>query len=227
MSASGSLEAGRRARPGARERRRDEEEQLVDEAGLEERARERRAALEQQRLDALGGERAQLVLERARAELELGALRQRAAAEREPARLARRVDVARVEARVLEPHRAHPDRDGVGGGAQLVHEPARLLARDPALAGHGDAAVERDRRLVGDERAAERDPRAPGLVLAPRLEAVGELDLDARSRSRSSPPCASGFGSSEPATTRAMPAASIASTQGGVVPWWAHGSIVT
>ena len=38
---------------------------------------------------------------------------------------------------------------------------------------------------------------------------------------------ASGFGSSEPATTREMPAASTRSAQGGVVPQWAQGSIVT
>ena len=37
-------------------------------------------------------------------------------------------------------------------------------------------------------------------------------------RSRSSPPPASGLGSSDPATTRAMPAWRIASTHGGVVP---------
>ena len=46
-------------------------------------------------------------------------------------------------------------------------------------------------------------------------------------RRRSSPPEASRFGSSEPATTFATPAASTASVHGGVVPWWAHGSIVT
>ena len=219
---------GRRAGPGARERRRDEEEQLVDEARLQERPGERRAALEQQRLDALGGERAQLVLERAGAQLELGAVRQRAAAEGQPPRLARRVDVARVESRVLEAHRSHPDRDRVGGGAQLVHATARCLTGDPALARHGDAAVERHRRLVGDERPAERDPRAPRLVLAPRLEAVGVLDLDARSRGAArAHPAPRGSGRSEPATTRATPAASTASTHGGVVPWWAHGSIVT
>ena len=60
-----------------------------------------------------------------------------------------------------------------------MHEPARLLARDPALARDGDAAVERDRRLVGDERAPERRPGAPRLVLAARLEAVDQLGLDA------------------------------------------------
>ena len=91
----------------------------------------------------------------------------------------RRVDVARVEAGILQPHRPHADGDGVGGGAQLVHEPAGLLPGDPARAGNRDAAVQRHRGLVGDERPTLRDPGAPGLVLAPRLDAVGELDLDA------------------------------------------------
>ena len=60
-----------------------------------------------------------------------------------------------------------------------MHEPAGVLTRDPARAGNGDAAVQRDRGLVGDERAPLRDPGAPGLVLASRLDAVGELDRDA------------------------------------------------
>ena len=60
-----------------------------------------------------------------------------------------------------------------------MDEPAGLLARDPALAGHGDAAVQRRRRLVGDERAPQRGPGPPGLVLAARLEAVHQLGLDA------------------------------------------------
>ena len=91
------------------------------------------------------------------------------------------------------PHRPHPDRDRVGSGAQLVHPPPRLLARHPAPAGNGDAAVERDRRLVGDERPAERLPDAPRLVLPARGEVVEELDLDpggaqgARGRGRRRP----------------------------------------
>src|SRR2546422_315944 len=47
------------ARATAADDRRDEEEQLVDQIRLEERGCERRSALEQQRLDAFGGERAQ------------------------------------------------------------------------------------------------------------------------------------------------------------------------
>src|SRR2546427_1755014 len=59
-----------------------------------------------------------------------------------------------------------------------MHEPARLLPRHPARSGNGDPPVERGRDFVGHERALPRHPRAPGLVLAPRLERVGELDLD-------------------------------------------------
>ena len=72
----------------------DEHEQLVDEIGREERGRERRPAFEQQRADALVAERAQLVLERPAAQLELRALGQRATAEREPARLRDGADLA-------------------------------------------------------------------------------------------------------------------------------------
>ena len=40
-------------------------------------------------------------------------------------------------------------------------------------------------------------------------------------------PEAFSLGSSQPITTRAIPAASTASTQGGCRPWWAHGSSET
>ena len=121
------LERARQAveqpRPVAGEPRRDEDEQLVDEPGLEERGGERRPALEQERLDALGGERGELLAERSRAELELRALRQRAAPEREPARLPI-TGTSRASRRGLSAaHRAHPDRDRVRLRAQLVDEP--------------------------------------------------------------------------------------------------------
>ena len=209
----------------AREGRCDEEEQLVDEAGAEERRRERRSALEQERLDAGGREGGQLVLD-CRSPARGPILRERPATEREPARLSRGADLLRVEARVLQPHRAHADGDRVGGGAQFVHEPPGRLARDPAPAGYGDAPVQRD-RLVRDEGPPEREPGAPGLVLAARLEAVGVHRLDALRAQPVEPAARLGVRSSEPATTRAIPAASTASTHGGVVPWWAHGSIVT
>ena len=117
----------------------------VDKPGLEERARKRRPAFEQERLDALGGERAQLVLERARAQLELG----------DPPGSGPRPNASRrgwprgtatsraSRRRGIRPHRAHPDRDRVRRRAQLVDEPAALLARDPAAPGNDDPAVER------------------------------------------------------------------------------------
>jgi hypothetical protein len=40
-------------------------------------------------------------------------------------------------------------------------------------------------------------------------------------------PAAFALGSSEATTTRAMPAAMIASVHGGVLPWWQQGSIDT
>ena len=50
----------------------------------------------------------------------------------EPARLSRCRHIARIEPRVLEPDRSHADGHRVRASAQLVHEPARFLARDPA-----------------------------------------------------------------------------------------------
>ena len=102
--------------------------------------------------------------------------------ERDPARLPDDGHVARVEARIVPAHRAHPDRDGVGLRAEEVDEPARVLAGDPARSRHADAAVERDRHLVRDERSPGRDPRPPLLDLLTTSEAelsVGELDVDA------------------------------------------------
>src|SRR3954471_14027046 len=151
-------------RPRAREDGRDEQEQLVDEAGLEERGRESRAAFEQERLDALHRERAQLLLEQAAAQLELGSLRQRPPPEGEPPRLTRGTGVAGVEPRRVGPHRPHPDRDCVRSGSQLVYPAPRLLARYPPATGNGDPLVERDRSLVGDEWPVEGLPDAPGLV---------------------------------------------------------------
>src|SRR5580765_3335874 len=97
-------ELGQRVRPVSREHWRDEQEQLVDEACREERGGEGRPALEQERLDAFGRERAQLLFERPAAQLELGALRQRPAPEGEPPGLPVGSDVTRVEARRVSPH---------------------------------------------------------------------------------------------------------------------------
>ena len=56
----------------------------------------------------------------------------------------------------------------------------RLFARHPRATGNRDAPVERDRSLVGDERAATGLPDAPRLVLPAGGEVVEELDVDPR-----------------------------------------------
>src|SRR5205823_4231400 len=151
---------------------RDEEEQLVDETGGEKSRGEGRSALQQQRLDALRRERAQLLVERTGAQLELRPFPERTATEGESPRLPGGTDIARVESRCVGPHCPHSDRDRVRSRAELVHPTPRLVARHPAPAGNGDAPVEGDRGLVGDERTAERLPDAPRLVLATRGEVV-------------------------------------------------------
>ncbi len=145
--------------------------------------------------------------QRAGSQLELRVVGKRPAAEGEPARLPDGADVSCVESWPVRVHGAHPDPDRVRPGPQLVDEPPALLAGDPALARDRQPAVERHRRLVGDERAALGDPRPPSLVLGPRLEEVCVHDLYPAAPGVSSPPPASGFGSSEAATTRLTPAA--------------------
>jgi len=151
------LERGRQvaeeARAGARDEGRDEEQQLVDETGLEERRRQRRAAFEQERLDALRGERAQLLPERAAAQLELRFFGQRAAPERESPGLRRGVDVAGVEAGRVRPHRPHPDCNGVGGSPQLVHavHPRIAIMNNGAMKGGTKSTFEIVRSSPGIE----------------------------------------------------------------------------
>ena len=89
-----------------------------------------------------------------------------------------------------------PDRDGVRGGAQLVHEPAARLAGDEAPARDRDAAVEARRDLVGDKRPPLRRPRParPRSASAPRTSRPARPRRLA-ARSTSTPPAASGFGS--------------------------------
>ena len=139
----------------------------------------------------------QLVLERARAKLELRAFRQRPAAEREPPWLLRGAHVTRGQRRVVGAHRPHPDGDRIRGRAQLVHPSTALLAGDPARARDGHPPVERHCDLVGDERPPLGDPDAPGLVLQPRLPRDRRpLPPPRPARSRSKPlPFTFGFGS--------------------------------
>ena len=136
-------------------------------------------AFEEERLDAFRGQLLELLAQRARVQLELRALGKRPAAERDPARLPDHRDVARIEPRVVPANGAHADRDGVGLRSQDVDELPGRLARDPALARHADAPVERDRDLVRDERPARGRPRPPLLDLL----AAAEREL-ARRRAR-------------------------------------------
>ena len=119
-------------------------------------------------------------------------------------------------------------------GAPAVRAPARLLAGDPLrVAGaRGDLAVERHRGLEEHPRAAGARVLAERLVEQPRAGgelAVGDLDLDrprrAGSRGRGRTPSRSGRRRRR--RRGAMPAATIASVHGGVLPWWQHGSSET
>ena len=118
------------------------------------------------------------------------------------------------------PARCPSDGDRIRGRAELVHAATALLPGHPAGLRNHDAPVQRNGRLVGDERAAGGDPvrqasfcrraRRPG-------SAVQELDVHPSSRRPAKPwPSVFGLGSGAPTTTRATPAATIASTQGGV-----------
>jgi hypothetical protein len=87
------------ARAGAAELRGDEEEQLVDQLFAQERGCERRPALEEQRLHALAREPPEPFRRWPGDELELRALRERPAPERQSSWLALRVHVTGVQAR--------------------------------------------------------------------------------------------------------------------------------
>ena len=68
----------------------------------------------------------------------------------------------------------------------------------------------------------------PDVELARLVFEQADVDLDARPRAAAPRRCAAGgSGSRIAATTRAMPAASSASVQGGVRPVWLQGSSVT
>src|SRR6187401_1954985 len=92
----------------------DEDQKLVDQAGLEERRGERWAALEQERLDAFLTEPCQLLAERTAEQLYLRIAGEWPFPEGEPTRLAGRFHAASVEPRSVRPHRSHADRHGVG-----------------------------------------------------------------------------------------------------------------
>ena len=70
-------QAGSKGRASAGDERRDEEHELVDEIGAQERLGERRPALEQEGLDALLREPGELLFERPCPQLELRIVGQR------------------------------------------------------------------------------------------------------------------------------------------------------
>ena len=129
--------------------------------------RERRPALEQQRLDALGREHARARPRAgrcaARAPSPPGAGRGRTRAAAAAAARRRRARRAAGRRRAPCPSRPRPRPTRRAARARAGATPRPMTQR---RAGHGDAAVERDRDLVGHERAPERHPGAPGLVLA-------------------------------------------------------------
>ena len=198
-------------------------EQLVDEPGAQERRRERRAALEQQRLHALLREPRAARLERPREELELGALRAAARAEGEPPRLPRGVDVARVEARVVGAHGAHPDRDRVGRArAARARGGGSPRRRPSAIPGDGQPAVERRpppcRSRTGGRCATQVRHasfwRRARRARSPSASSTSTPRLAKPLRARRRPP--PGSDRRRPTTTRATPAARTASAHGGV-----------
>ena len=225
---SGSSPEHRGAAAG--EHRRDEDEQPVDEAVGEEGGRDRRPTLEEERLGSLA-RRARPAPRRAgrlrSSRSEPGGSGPRPKARRRGWRTHR--DVPHVETRCVGAHRAHPHADRVDRRAELVDAPAGLLAGHPAAARDDHPAVERDRELEGHVRARRARPTSAtprSAVVASRQ--VEQLDLDPGAAKRARlrlAPRRSGRGNA--ATTRAMPAATIRSTHGGVRPWCAQGSIVT
>src|SRR6266550_4063733 len=75
--------------------------------------------------------------------------------------------------------------------------------------------------------ACSRANRNGAFNAAPASASRPIATLTPRPRSTAAPPRACGSGSGTAATTRATPAATIASVQGGVLPWCAHGSRFT
>ena len=163
---------GRRGGPAPASVGRDEEEQLVDEIGLEERGGERRAALEQQRLDALG-RRARAAPRRAGPCAARGRGRRAAARARRRAAAAGRAASRRRARRAAAgrrgpcPPRPRPRPTARAARARAAGSPRRSPSARP---GTVTRAVERHRSLVDDERPPLRRPRCatPRSARAPR-----------------------------------------------------------
>ena len=262
--------------PAAEHQRGDEQPQLVDLAGVEERAGERRAALDQQRGDPRGG-RARRAPRASRALAVAGELDHLGAG------AAQGVDPRRVGAGGGEARRAAPGRasrtsaESSGSRARGVEDHPRRLAdrvrdrrrRARSAAGRRRARCRsrprprRPRRASGGRARGSRARRSTasrrrGVAVKPsRLTADFSVTsgrpvraclrngwFGSRAAAASAPsanststpssrrmpgprPRAFSVGSSEPITTRPMPAARIASVQGGWRPWCAQGSSVT
>ena len=109
-----------------------------------------------------------------------------------------------------------------------------LGRRDPArvAAGGSDLAVEADGRLEGHERQPsarelqERPRSGARARVAQRLDADVDRRRRPRAGARSRVPSTSGLGSCTRDDRARTPAATIASVQGGVRPWWQQGSSV-
>ena len=141
------------------------------------------------------------------------------------------VDVAHRERGPIGERGAGADDDGLRLGAQSMDVGAGFRTGDPprGAVGCGRPPVDADRptsrtasarpvlrwcRYGRSEAAASSDPMPTSTVMP-------------AARSRSMPvPATRSSGSSSATTTRATPAAISASAQGGVRPWWEHGSSV-
>ena len=84
----------------------------------------------------------ELLYERAAQKLELRLGRQRAASEREPARLADSAHVTGGQERGVRAYGPHPDGYSVRDGPELVYKPTGLLSGDPPRPRDGEASVE-------------------------------------------------------------------------------------
>ncbi len=90
--------------------------------------------------------------------------------ERSPGRPVLEPGKANVQPGGIGHVRAAPDQDHVRMGSLQMDVLARVLARDPfALpGGQGDLAVERQRKLEGNSRTSDPQPREPARQGVPR-----------------------------------------------------------
>ncbi len=216
-------------RPVAGDRRRDEEQELVDEPGARG-TRPRSSARPRAAATARPPRRARRARPRAA---------RRRSSSAEPAgsgprpNASRRgwrggVDAARGQLRIVGAHGAHPDRRprprlraarGRAGGSPRPR-PSASRARSRGRRAWRPASAS---RRAGRSRSSVATPRS---ARAPRTSRRARPRRPARAaaRARRRPPGSGRASRRRPARLRQRATASV---QGGVVPWWAHGSIVT